>query len=438
MAEARLEAHRLVVNSRPAARACWIRPLLPIERVAKPRWKREARRGSRRVGDPPAARPGGAKLAALLRQLLRSRRVLGDADAGAARSRTPAQFRPRDIAVDDAGAVASRLDADFAAQMSDDDDFACCVTRRAFCAGDCVRAPATRRSSSAWRAPTAPTRATPPRCSRTRGLISAGHALLDDDGALHTNEAAALEAVRAFTMLCRCLRGYMDVTGGRERDCSRWLTAPSRPKSAGPPPGWTRRRPPCSSSAPAWAATGGVALVSATGFGAALTRYTATDVEGRVSAIRARVAERGLGHVLRASTLWWGAAVETEYDLVVVCETLHWKGDLPDDEDTIVPLARTARQRVRRPAHGRPPRPSRAQIFSARETRFFELCRARDARCTSERAADGAAALASRRRRRSSSTADRAARCGSWSCATPRGAERGQICGTLKLVTRST
>ena len=55
-----------------------------------------------------------------------------------------------------------------------------------------------------------------------KSLISAGHALLDDDGALHATDSAALEAVRAFTMLCH---PYMDVTGGREWDCSRWLTA---------------------------------------------------------------------------------------------------------------------------------------------------------------------------------------------------------------------
>ena len=94
--------------------------------------------------------------------------------------------------------------------------------------------------------------------------------------------------------------------------------------------------------------------------------------------------------MLRASTLWWGAAVETEYDLVVVCETLHWKGDLPDDEDTIVPLARTLASacvgrrtavllahRVRMPA---------------RETRFFELCRANGLYVGA--CPDGAAALA--------------------------------------------
>ncbi len=35
-----------------------------------------------------------------------------------------------------------------------------------------------------------------------------------------------------------------------------------------------------------------------------------------------------------------------EYDLVVVCETLHWKGDLPDDEDTIAQQMREKLEKV--------------------------------------------------------------------------------------------
>ena len=270
--------------------------------------------------------------------------------------------------------------------MSDDDDFACCVSGVPGCAGDgllsaghasqqqCV---ACAYSSNSCDATTL--------LAHANSLLASGHALLDDDGALLA-PAAALDAARAFTMLCH---PYMDVTGGREWDCSRWMTA-LLSSEVGRAAAGLDAPPATVLELGAGMGDLALALVSSPGFGAALTRYTATDVEGRVSAIRARVAERGLGHVLRASTLWWGAAVETEYDLVVVCETLHWKGDLPDDEDTIVPLARTLASacvgrrtavllahRVRMPA---------------REARFFELCRANGLHVGA--CPDGAAALA--------------------------------------------
>ena len=54
-----------------------------------------------------------------------------------------------------------------------------------------------------------------------------------------------------------------------------------------------------------------------------------------------RIAARGLGAVLRASALAWGAAVESEYALVLVCDALFWKGEMEEADDTLAPLADT-------------------------------------------------------------------------------------------------
>ena len=54
-----------------------------------------------------------------------------------------------------------------------------------------------------------------------------------------------------------------------------------------------------------------------------------------------RIAARGLGAVLRTSALAWGAAVESEYALVLVCDALFWKGEMEEADDTLAPLADT-------------------------------------------------------------------------------------------------
>ena len=217
----------------------------------------------------------------------------------------------------------------------------------------------------------------PPRCSHAKSLISAGHALLDDT-ARCTRDCGAGGRPR-FTMLCH---PYMDVTGGRgetARAGSRLLSS----KSAAPP-------------------TGSRAAATVLELGAGMgDRARAREQPGlwrRADALygdrrrgprrghpRPR-RRRGLGHVLRASTLCWGAAVETEYDLVVVCGALHWKGDLPDDED-IVPLARRSPARASAGA-----RPSPIACACRRARRDSSSCAAQTG-CVGA-CPDGAAALA--------------------------------------------
>lgn len=206
--------------------------------------------------------------------------------------------------------------------------------------------------------------------AHAEAMLAAGHTLLDDESRpLATNEAA-LVAVRAYQMTCP---PYMDCTGGREWDCSRWLTAllssPSGCAAAGvEPPARVLEL---------GAGTGDLAvgLASRPGFAASLRKYNATDVEGRVGAIQSLIAARGLGSVLHASTLVWGAAVEATYDLVLVCETLHWKGDYAEAEDTLAPLATTiasaclGRKSTALLAH--------RERSAEREAAFYAMCRAR-------------------------------------------------------------
>lgn len=206
--------------------------------------------------------------------------------------------------------------------------------------------------------------------AHAKSSITAGHTFLDDEGEPMAT-AAAIDAVHAYTLLCP---PYMDSTGGREWDCSRWLTsllssaegraaaglvAPTRVLELG-------------------AGTGdlALALVGAEGFGAAgLQLYVATDVEGRVGAMHERIDARGLAGVLRASALVWGEKVEETFDLILVCETLHWKGDMDDASDTLVPLADT----LASACLGRPTTALVAHRERApeREAKFYALCRAR-------------------------------------------------------------
>ena len=116
-------------------------------------------------------------------------------------------------------------------------------------------------------------------------------------------------------------------------------------------------------------------MASRPGFAASLRKYNATDVEGRVGAIQSLIAARGPGSVLHASTLVWGAAVEATYDLVLVCETLHWKGDYSEADDTLAPLATTiasacmGRKSTALLAH--------RERSAEREAAFYAMCCAR-------------------------------------------------------------
>ena len=79
--------------------------------------------------------------------------------------------------------------------------------------------------------------------------------------------------------------------------------------------------------------------------------------------------------MLRASALAWGAAVESEYALVLVCDALFWKGEMEEADDTLAPLADTIASACR----GR-----RTTCVLAhrerdreREVAFYAMCRAR-------------------------------------------------------------
>lgn len=88
-----------------------------------------------------------------------------------------------------------------------------------------------------------------------------------------------------------------------------------------------------------------------------------------------RIAARGLGAVLRASALAWGAAVQSEYALVLVCDALFWKGEMEEADDTLAPLADTIASACRGwrttcvLAHRERDR--------EREAAFYAMCRAR-------------------------------------------------------------
>lgn len=217
--------------------------------------------------------------------------------------------------------------------------------------------------------------------AHARAALDAGHTFLDEEGQPMAT-AAALAAVQAYTLQCP---PFMDSTGGREWDCSRWLT--SLLSSA-------EGRTAAGLAAPTrvlelGAGTGdlALALAGAEGFGSGLQLYVATDVEGRVGAMRERIDACGLAGILRASALVWGEKVEETFDLILVCETLHWKGDMDDASDTLVPLADT----LASACLGRPTTALVAHRERApdREAKFYELCRARGlavVECTSEAA----------------------------------------------------
>ena len=233
-------------------------------------------------------------------------------------------------------------------------------------------------------------------------MLAAGHTILDGEAPALAPESA-LRAVRSYAMQCP---PFMDATGAREWDCSLWLTAllscaAGRATVGVEPPDTVLEL---------GAGAGDLALrlASDEGFAAALQLYTATDVEGRVvrlqvhagaehtahaqstpctctctaciaciasPRVQERIAARGLGAVLRASALAWGAAVESEYALVLVCDALFWKGEMEEADDTLAPLADTVASACR----GR-----RTTCVLAhrerdreREAAFYAMCRAR-------------------------------------------------------------
>jgi len=210
--------------------------------------------------------------------------------------------------------------------------------------------------------------------SHVEELLAAGHRVLEEaaGGVVRClTVGQALEAARAYAALCP---PFMDSTGGREWDCSRWLTALLSCEAG--------RRAVGLPAAPQrvlelGAGTGDLALAlgSNPGFAAALREYRVTDVEGRVGAIRARIAQRGLEGVICAAELLWGTAVDEAFDVVLVCETLHWKGDMPAEEDTIAPLAATIASACR----GRPTVALLAhrERCAEREASFYAMCRRR-------------------------------------------------------------
>ena len=230
-------------------------------------------------------------------------------------------------------------------------------------------------------------------------MLAAGHTILDGEAPALAPESA-LRAVRSYAMQCP---PFMDATGAREWDCSLWLSAllscaAGRAIVGVEPPDTVLEL---------GAGAGDLALrlASDAGFAAALQLYTATDVEGRVVRLQVhgtahaqstpctctactactacttsphvqeRIAARGLGAVLRASALAWGAAVEAEHALVLVCDALFWKGEMEEADDTLAPLADTIASacRGRRTtcvlAHRERDR--------GREAAFYAMCRAR-------------------------------------------------------------
>ena len=111
-------------------------------------------------------------------------------------------------------------------------------------------------------------------------MLAAGHSILDGEAPALASESA-VQAVRSYAMQCP---PFMDATGGREWDCSLWLTAllscaAGRAAVGVEPPDTVLEL---------GAGAGGLAvrLASDEGFAAALQLYTVTDVEGRVVSLR--------------------------------------------------------------------------------------------------------------------------------------------------------
>ena len=116
--------------------------------------------------------------------------------------------------------------------------------------------------------------------AHAEAMLAAGHSILDGEAFALASESA-VRAVRAYAMQCP---PFMDVTGGREWDCSLWLTAllscaNGRATAGVEPPDTVLEL---------GAGAGGLAvrLVSDEGFAAALQLYTVTDVEGRVASLQ--------------------------------------------------------------------------------------------------------------------------------------------------------
>ena len=112
-------------------------------------------------------------------------------------------------------------------------------------------------------------------------MLAAGHSVLDGDAPPALTSEIAVRAVRAYAMQCP---PFMDATGGREWDCSLWLTAllscaAGRATVGVEPPDTVLEL---------GAGAGGLAirLASDEGFAAALRLYTVTDVEGRVVSLQ--------------------------------------------------------------------------------------------------------------------------------------------------------
>lgn len=121
-----------------------------------------------------------------------------------------------------------------------------------------------------------------------------------------------------------------------------------------------------------------VALCSDGEFSASLRRYVATDVDGRLPALKRRIEHVRFG-VAVAAALPWGESAAllgvTAFDLVLAADVLYWGGGDVFAEDTLMPLTATLSSAVAA-GSATVALVSFRERWPEREARFCELCRA--------------------------------------------------------------